>query len=190
MALIYHSGNNQKLIRAGILDPVVALSQVKINVKAKVKVFKTDQKFHFVVKQKGLKFKIKNIDTNEYLCEYDIQQLVNRDGVCAFGSFPGLCFTADGAGSCADVRGRCFARINPVGEFVARGGIVLLHYGFAALGAAVEEIAVLGAGGLRGLHADYMVARGECLNEKVAVFIPGSVIPLPVQIILPIASNI
>ena len=71
VALIYHSGNNQKLIRAGILDPVVALSQVKINVKAKVKVFKTDQKFHFVVKQKGLKFKIKNIDTNEYLCEYD-----------------------------------------------------------------------------------------------------------------------
>lgn len=71
VALIYHSGNNQKLIRAGILDPVVALSQVKINIKARVKVYKIDQRFHFIVKQKGIKFKIKNTNTNTYLCEYD-----------------------------------------------------------------------------------------------------------------------
>ena len=71
VALIYHSGNNQKLIRSGILDPVIASSQVKINVKAKVKVFKTDKDYHFILKKSGFKFKIKNTDTNEYLCEYD-----------------------------------------------------------------------------------------------------------------------
>ena len=71
IALIYHSGNNQKLIRSGILDPVISSSKVNINIKAKVKVIKTDKQYKFTIKQSGIKFKIKNLDTNKYICNND-----------------------------------------------------------------------------------------------------------------------
>ena len=68
-ALIYYSGNNQKMMRSGILDPVVAQANVNINVKAKVKITKIDQDYKYVIKRSNIKFKIKNLDTDEYLCE-------------------------------------------------------------------------------------------------------------------------
>lgn len=68
-ALIYYNGNNQKMMRSGILDPVVALANVKINIKTKVKVTKIDKDYKYIIKQSNIKFKIKNLDTGEYICE-------------------------------------------------------------------------------------------------------------------------
>ena len=69
VALIYYSGNNQKMIRSGILDPVVASSQINITLKAKVKVTKVDKTDNSIIHKEGIKFKIKNVDTGEYICE-------------------------------------------------------------------------------------------------------------------------
>ena len=71
IALIYYSGNNQKLIRSGILDPVIASSKVNITMRAKIKVIKIDEVSKNTVKRKGIKFQIKNMDTNEYVCNND-----------------------------------------------------------------------------------------------------------------------
>ncbi len=67
-ALIYYSGNNQKMMRSGILDPVIAIANVKVSIKAKVKVTKADKDYHYIIKKSGIKFKIKNNDDNEYIC--------------------------------------------------------------------------------------------------------------------------
>jgi len=80
-ALIYYSGNNQKMMRSGILDPVVAYANVNINIKAKVKVTKIDENYKYIIKQSDIKFKIKNLDTGEYICEsQDCLFRTNADG--------------------------------------------------------------------------------------------------------------
>lgn len=71
IALIYYSGDSQKLIRSGFLDPVVASSKLNINIRAKIKVIKIDEVSKKTVTKAGFKFKIKNTDTNEYLCPND-----------------------------------------------------------------------------------------------------------------------
>ncbi len=68
-ALIYYSGNNQKMIKAGFLDPVVAIANVNIKIFTKVKVTKIDKEKEFIIKKSDIRFKIKNLDTNEYICE-------------------------------------------------------------------------------------------------------------------------
>ncbi len=81
VALIYYSGNNQKLIRSGILDPVIASSKVNITMRSKIKVIKIDEVSKNTVKRKGIKFQIKNMDTNEYICNnYECTYETESDG--------------------------------------------------------------------------------------------------------------
>lgn len=68
IALIYYSGLNQKLFHSGILDPVVSSSKVNFIINSKVRLTKIDEVSKKTIRVKGIKFKLKNLDTNEYIC--------------------------------------------------------------------------------------------------------------------------
>ena len=70
VTLFYYNGANQKLMSStGILEPVTASIDIKIKVKPKVQVHKIDADTKKDIKIKDIEFKIKNIDTDEYICE-------------------------------------------------------------------------------------------------------------------------
>ena len=61
------------LLRAG--DPVI--TKINLNTTGvKVKVIKTDTETNKQIKMSGIKFKIKNLDTNEYVCQDSICELI------------------------------------------------------------------------------------------------------------------
>ena len=68
--IIYYNGNNQKLLSIkGKVPPAKAKITIKVIDKPKLKVNKIDSMTNEHIKIKGIKFKIKNLTTNEYLCE-------------------------------------------------------------------------------------------------------------------------
>ena len=70
-AILYYQGNNQKLMSVGMLDP----NYVSLNVEVsgvKLKVVKKDKDTGEILKRSNITFKIKNLDTNEYVCQQDI----------------------------------------------------------------------------------------------------------------------
>ena len=70
--MFYYNGLNQKLISSmGRVDPVRASFKIKLAVKPRVRVEKVDLETDGRIKQAGIKFKIKNIDTDSYICEND-----------------------------------------------------------------------------------------------------------------------
>ena len=70
--LIYYNGNSQKLMTVfGKLDPQEVSFRVKVIPNVKIKVVKIDAVNKEQIEQAGIKFKIKNVDTNEYLCDND-----------------------------------------------------------------------------------------------------------------------
>ncbi len=72
VTLIYYQGNNQKMMSStGMLEPVISSFMVKVINKPYLKVVKIDKETGKQIYLKGIKFKIKNLDSNEYVCEND-----------------------------------------------------------------------------------------------------------------------
>ena len=72
VTLIYYQGNNQKMISStGLLEPVTASFKIKVINKPYIKVVKIDKNTQKPVYLSGIKFKIKNLDLDEYVCEND-----------------------------------------------------------------------------------------------------------------------
>ena len=70
-AILYYQENNQKLMSVGMLEP----NYVSLNVEVsgvKLKVVKKDKDTGEILKRSNITFKIKNLDTNEYVCQQDI----------------------------------------------------------------------------------------------------------------------
>ena len=72
ISLLYYRGDNQKLISStGILEPVISSFKIKIIDNPYLKVVKKDKDTDKQIQLGGIKFKIKNLDTGEYICEND-----------------------------------------------------------------------------------------------------------------------
>lgn len=70
VSLIYYSGSSQKLMSiSGILDPLIVTLKINVTPEVKLKVIKTDKLTGERIKLAGIKFKIKNLTTNEYICD-------------------------------------------------------------------------------------------------------------------------
>ena len=70
VSLIYYSGDSQKLMSVtGILDPLVVRFKINIISEPKVKLLKIDALTKEKVKLAGIKFKIKSINTGNYICD-------------------------------------------------------------------------------------------------------------------------
>ena len=70
VSLIYYNGNNQKLISSGgALSPVTAKIKINVEYTPKIKVVKVDSDTNEIIRQAGIKFKIKNTVTGSYICE-------------------------------------------------------------------------------------------------------------------------
>lgn len=79
--IIYYDNNNQNVMRVGKYDPVK--SNINVNVSGgKLLIKKIDADTKKVIPIKNIKFKIKNLDTNEYLMNgnTDIFE-TNKDGI-------------------------------------------------------------------------------------------------------------
>lgn len=64
----YYNGNNQKMMSTmGNVPPVNASFKVRIDSPLKLKILKVDMDTNNVIKQSGIKFRIKNMQNNEYL---------------------------------------------------------------------------------------------------------------------------
>ena len=67
---LFYNGESQKFMSAtSKIDPVKSLFKINVVVNPKVKVIKTDMITKDRVKLAGIKFKIKNLDNNKYICE-------------------------------------------------------------------------------------------------------------------------
>ncbi len=72
ITLVYYNGDNQKLMSStGALEPVIASFEIKVKNHPRIKVHKVDADTKKRVYIRDIKFKIKNIDTNEYICDND-----------------------------------------------------------------------------------------------------------------------
>ena len=70
VSFIYYKGDNQKLMSStGVLEPIISSFKIKVIDKPYIKLTKIDEDSNKPIYLKGIKFKIKNIDTNEYICE-------------------------------------------------------------------------------------------------------------------------
>lgn len=69
--LIYYNGENQKLIKFGKLDTITASVNIKTKISSKIKLIKIDADSQKQIKVSGLLFKIKSLDTNDYICISD-----------------------------------------------------------------------------------------------------------------------
>lgn len=79
--IIYYDNNNQNVMRVGKYDPVKSNINVKVS-GGKLLIKKIDADTKEVIPIKNIKFKIKNLDTNEYLMngKTDIFK-TNKDGI-------------------------------------------------------------------------------------------------------------
>ena len=69
---IYYSGDSQKLMTTeGKIDPLRTSLKIKVVTKPKIKIIKIDAETKQPIKTTGIKFKIKNLDENKYVCEND-----------------------------------------------------------------------------------------------------------------------
>ena len=67
LPIAYVSSTAQNIMTVGDYDPI----KIKLNINvynAKVKIIKIDSKTNEVINKNGIKFKIKNLDTNNYVC--------------------------------------------------------------------------------------------------------------------------
>lgn len=67
--IVYYGDNVQTLLSGGAIDPVVASIKINVPVKAKLKVVKKDKETGKTIARSGINFKIKNLETNEYICQ-------------------------------------------------------------------------------------------------------------------------
>ena len=79
--IIYYDNNNQNVMRVGKYDPVK--SNINVNVSgSKLLIKKIDADTKKVIPIKNIKFKIKNLDTNEYLMNGNTDIFkTNKDGI-------------------------------------------------------------------------------------------------------------
>ena len=77
-AILYYQGDNQKLMSIGMLSPNYVSLNIEV-VGAKLKVVKKDKDTGEVLKRSNIIFKIKNLDTNEYVCQEDICEFKTDD---------------------------------------------------------------------------------------------------------------
>ena len=76
---IYYSGASQKMISAtGKAEPLKVSVKLNVIVTPQIKIIKTDALTNKRVKISGIKFKIKNLANNEYVCDNIIWKLSNR----------------------------------------------------------------------------------------------------------------
>lgn len=67
---LFYNGESQKFMSAtSKIDPVKTSFKINVVANPKVKIIKTDMITKDKVKIAGIKFKIKNLDNNEYICE-------------------------------------------------------------------------------------------------------------------------
>ena len=67
---VYYSGDSQKLMSVeGKVEPITSKFRIKIINKPLIRIIKIDAETKKVIKKSGIKFKIKNLDNNNYICE-------------------------------------------------------------------------------------------------------------------------
>ena len=72
VSFIYYSGNSQKLMStSGVLEPLVSSFKIQVVTKPQIKVIKVDKDTKEKLNIKGLKFKIKDLTNNRYICDSD-----------------------------------------------------------------------------------------------------------------------
>ena len=70
ISLVYYRGDNQKLLSStGVLEPVISSFKIKVVDKPYLKIVKVDENTGRQIYLSGIKFKIRNVDTDEYVCE-------------------------------------------------------------------------------------------------------------------------
>ena len=80
VTLIYYSGINQKMIKSGILEPLYATVNVHTTFGAKIKLTKIDKESGKPIHKKGIKFKIKDTISKEYICAKTCIYETSEDG--------------------------------------------------------------------------------------------------------------
>ena len=72
VSFVYYRDDNQKLISStGILEPVTSSFRIKVVDEPYLKIVKKDENTGKQVHINGIKFKIRNLDIDEYICEND-----------------------------------------------------------------------------------------------------------------------
>jgi len=68
LPIAYVSSNYQNIMVVGDYDPIRINLNINV-INAKIKVVKVDAETNETIKMTGIQFKIKNLDTNEYICD-------------------------------------------------------------------------------------------------------------------------
>ena len=67
---VYYSGDSQKLMSTeGKIEPITSKLKIKIVTKPMIKIIKIDSETKKPIKKAGIKFKIKDLDHDNYICE-------------------------------------------------------------------------------------------------------------------------
>ena len=78
------------ITKPGYIKKVIADGEVN---GVRLKVIKKDFDSHNIIKKDGIKFKIKNIDTNEYICQNI--SYPNNQNICEYETKDGMFITPD-----------------------------------------------------------------------------------------------
>lgn len=86
--LIYYSGDSQKLMTTeGKIEPLTSKLKIKIITKPIIRIVKIDADTKKNIKKAGIKFKIKNLDNDAYVCENDeCTYETNNEGIAITNS--------------------------------------------------------------------------------------------------------